>query len=117
MQLVRPGRKAEGTSLADKMMRHRWAEARMWEGLVGPSDSAWSAGIDALNDSSLHPDMLTPDRSPSPEITTLVARVRTVGMRGSLARGSRARARLYGEYLATCAACHAEPGVRVPPKS
>ena len=113
-QLARPSRKAEGTSLADAMMRHRWAEARMWEGLVGPSDVAWSAGIAALKDSPLHPDMLTPDRSPPPEIMTLVHRVHTVAVRGPLARGSQTRARLYGEYLATCEACHAELGVRVP---
>lgn len=114
VQLTRWSRKARGTSLADEMMRHRWAEARMWEGLVGPSDVAWSAGIAALQDSPLHPDMLTPDRTPPQEITALVARVHTVGVRGTLAKSSRARARLYGEYLATCDACHVELGVRVP---
>lgn len=114
VQLARPSRKAEGTSLPDKMMRHRWAEARMWEGLVGPSDAAWSAGVAALKDSPLHPDMLTSHRSPPLEVTAIIARVQTVGVRGALARGSQTRARLYGEYLATCDACHAELGVRVP---
>lgn len=113
------GQSPEGkeTSVADRMMRHRWAEARMWEGLVGPSDVAWNAGVAALQDAPLHPDMLASDRSPPQEVADLAERVHTLGARGKLMTGSETRARLYGEYLASCGACHSKLGVRVPPRS
>lgn len=112
-----PGQSPEGkqSGLEDRMMRHRWAEARMWEGLVGPSDVAWDAGVAALQDAPLHPEMLAEDRSPPQEVVDLAGRVHALGLRGKLTTGSEARARLYGEYLATCDACHARLGTRLPP--
>lgn len=110
------GQSPEGseTSVADRMMRHRWAEARMWEGLVGPSDVAWNAGVAALQDAPLHPEMLADNRSPPDDVVTLANRVHSVGLRGKMTTGSEPRARLYGEYLATCDTCHDKLGVRVP---
>jgi hypothetical protein len=111
------GQSPEGkeSSVADRMMRHRWAEARMWEGLVGPSDVSWNAGVAALQDAPLHPEMLANNRSPPKEVVDLANRVHSVGLRGKLTKDPEPRARLYGEYLATCEACHAKLDARVPP--
>lgn len=35
-------------SLATRMTDHRWAIARMWDGLIGPSKSAWDTGAALL---------------------------------------------------------------------
>lgn len=112
-----PGQSPEGkeSSVADRMMRHRWAEARMWEGLVGPADTAWDAGVAALQDAPLHPEMLAENRSPPKDVVDLADRVHSVGLRGKLAKDSESRARLYGQYLASCEACHVKLRVSLPP--
>ena len=40
------------------MQRHQWAADRMWEGLIGPSDRAWSRGGNLLFESPIKPDAL-----------------------------------------------------------
>jgi hypothetical protein len=41
------------------MQRHQWAADRLWEGLIGPSDTAWTRGADMLIDVPLAPDDVT----------------------------------------------------------
>jgi len=41
------------------MQRHQWAAERLWEGLIGPSDVAWSRGTDMLVDVPLRPAAAT----------------------------------------------------------
>ncbi len=89
-----------------EMERHRWAAARLWEGLVGPSDSLWNAGVAALLESTILPRQLRERDDIGGELHGLEARVH---MLGRLALGERTglgRAEIYGELLARCAACH-----------
>lgn len=113
------GKSPEGeeSSVLAQMLRHRWAAERMWEGLIGPSDVAWNAGVAALQEAPLHPEMLADKKSPPQKVMDLATRVHAVGQQGKTASGSDARAKLYGEYVANCDACHAELGVRLKPSS
>jgi cytochrome c553 len=90
--------------LCARMARHQWAADRLWEGLVGPSDRAWSAGLEVFAAAPL------PSASDS-------AGVRLQGLaRAALAALPRDtpadRAKAYGEMLVTCTACHAGPAAR-----
>ena len=35
-------------SVISRMVRHQWAADRIWEGMIGDSDDAWTAGLDVL---------------------------------------------------------------------
>jgi cytochrome c553 len=100
------------SSVLDRMLRHQWAADRMWEGLIGPSDLAWSAGVAALQEAPLHPDMLADNQSPPQAVVELAEKVHKLGQRGRLIQERGARAKLYGEYVATCAECHTQLGVQ-----
>lgn len=113
------GKSPEGeeSSVLARMARHVWADERMWEGLIGPSDVAWEADVAALQEAPLHPEMLAEDRSPPAEVVRLADEVHALGQRGRTTAGTERRARLYGEFLATCDGCHSRLGVRVQPRS
>jgi cytochrome c553 len=93
------------------MLRHQWAAQRLWEGLVGPSEEAWSRGVAALAEAPLQPT-----ESPE-EVGELASRVHELGTQAGEATGFIDRAKVYGDLLATCAQCHrqmdAGPGTRV----
>jgi mono/diheme cytochrome c family protein len=105
---------AEESSVAADMQRHRWAADRMWEGLVGPSDTAWQAGVVALADARLTPEAMADDRTLPKEVFELAEQAHQVGAKGGGEKDPAKRAELYGRYLGTCAACHAEVGVKPP---
>jgi cytochrome c553 len=95
------------TPVATRMLRHRWAADRLWEGLIGPSDTAWSAGAGALVDVPLYTDDLTRDVAQYEPVTALAWTVHDVGARARMAPDSPTRAQLFGQLLGTCARCHA----------
>lgn len=91
---------------ATLMRRHQWAFARLFEGLVIPSDEAWLRGVDAFV------ELPACDGEPSVERdTNAIARAREVvrsqEAQARAARSSIERARVYGAMLPTCASCHA----------
>lgn len=93
------------------MLRHQWAAQRLWEGLVGPSEEAWSRGVAALAEAPLQP-------TESPEqMGALASRIHELGTQAGEATGFIDRAAVYGDLLATCAQCHrqmdAGPGTRL----
>lgn len=94
------------TPVATRMMRHRWAADRLWDGLVGPSEESWRAGTSALKDAPLFTDELTQNVEQYAEVTKLAWTVHEVGALAAGARDQAARADLYGTLLATCAGCH-----------
>ena len=96
----------------DRMLRHPWAADRMWEGLIRPSDRAWSAGAGVLQETTLRREMLADNNSPPRAVVALADAVRILGQLGSTMPAWSARARLYGDYVATCAACHSMLGVQ-----
>ena len=102
-------------SLAAQMRRHQWAAARLWQGVVGPSDELWRQGSSALSTLRLHVGSLA-DGPSGPAVKAAVARVRALATQAQNLRDP-ARTALYGELLTTCVGCHQEvrPGPRPMP--
>ena len=88
------------------MLRHQWAADRMWEALVSRDDDAWTAGAAALVDAPRLRADLTAHGELSDDVLELNAQVHALGDRARTTTDWPARAELYGEFLATCAACH-----------
>lgn len=88
-----------------RMLRHRWAADRLWEGIVGNSDEAWNQGLTVLA------------ASPPDVPTGRVALARELGQVAERARRAKSsastRAATYGQILQLCTSCHAS----APPKS
>lgn len=87
---------AEDGGVTLRMKRHRWAEARLWDGLVVPSDRAWRAGAHALADAPL-----------VPAADVLAQSVHALGRKAIVVGARVDRGAVYGELMATCASCHA----------
>jgi len=86
-------------TLDGRMLRHRWAVDRLWEGVVGNSEPAWQAGLDVLVATPL--DTLA-DRA---ELARQLQRQAKAARQPSA--GTRVdRATSYGGILGTCASCH-----------
>ena len=103
----RPPREAppDLQTVAARMARHRWATDRIREGMVGDADDAWRAGFEVL--------AAAPMSWPQPRAgqDKLARRLQQVASQALHAAHSdrAARARLYGETLIVCAACHVQP--------
>ena len=104
-------------SLMTQMQRHLWAADRMWEGLIGPSDTAWNRGAAIL--SEIHLDISDFAGSSAEGASTaenesqmseLLSRARGMGEQGGLAASTELRSGLYGEFLSLCASCHSLTG-------
>jgi len=92
-------------ALKIQMQRHQWAAARLWEGLVGPSDEMWSEGTSVLSTARLDAASIT-GGAPRGDVAALAAKVRELAGRARAVTGHDERATLYGELLSTCAGCH-----------
>ena len=92
------------------MARHAWASGRMWEGLVAPSGVVWNAGAEVLSEAALAPADLAAALEVLAEVTEMENAVHAMGAEATGITGQRERARLYGRFLATCAACHDKTG-------
>ena len=91
-------------TLASSMAAHRWATARMWEGLVGPDDDRWRQGTATFaalpRCGALHGER-------SEEIKALCGATAKLVQRGHVAESVPSRIAIYGHLLGTCAECHA----------
>lgn len=96
---------AEGPTLQVQMKRHQWAAARLWDGLVGPSDELWNQGSSVLAGAALDATAAA-GGAPRGDIAALAAKVRQLAKRATAVTGHDERATLYGELLSTCAGCH-----------
>jgi hypothetical protein len=95
------------------MQRHQWAADRLWEGLIGPSDVAWSRGTDMLVDVPLRPSYVldeTANGAGSDVIDIVAHRIHMLGGRGTITSTPDARSELYGELLGLCPDCHIRLG-------
>jgi hypothetical protein len=105
-----------GSARVPHMLRHQWAAERMWEGLVGPSEERWNAGIAELAETPLHREELELGPTAASHITDLATRVHQLGAEASgiPATAWDTRSALYARFLATCADCHRtmRPAVR-----
>lgn len=88
------------------MRRHQWAAARLWEGLVAPSDEAWRSGALTLAEAPLEPTKLTPGMSPHPRVSTLAAEMHSLGRDAASVAAPEARVMVYAQIMMTCATCH-----------
>jgi cytochrome c553 len=97
---------AEGDAAAI-MRRHKWAFDRLWEGLVLPSERAWSLGAAAFVDLPYCAQAPTAERD---DDAVLRAHETLVGLEQTAreAKSWSARAGVYGQMLPTCSTCHAE---------
>lgn len=89
-------------SVRADMERHQWAADRMWEGMVAPSEHAWSEGTRVFGEAVGCPQGADPEVYP-PE---LCRRVHALGRRAKKTQELAARGEVYGEFLQTCAECH-----------
>ncbi len=85
-----------------RMLRHRWAADRLWEGIVGGVDEPWRAGLDVLAARPL-------DWGPAGSDRVVLAR--TLQRSALDAKKQRVptletRTKTYGEMLVSCAGCH-----------
>jgi cytochrome c556 len=82
-----------------RMLRHRWAADRLWEGLITGEDDPWRAGLDVL--------AATPLAFPA-ERAALAKQLQRQADQARRAKSTSSdeRAQAYGELLATCAGCH-----------
>lgn len=86
-----------------RMTRHVWAVERLREGVIGGLDETWEAGLDVLAQPPATWTALDADRAGlAKQLRGLAEQARKRG--GTDERAERAR--LYGEILVTCAACH-----------
>jgi cytochrome c553 len=97
-----PGEGAD--SVATRMMRHLWAADRLWDGLVGPSEDAWTAGATALADYPFSGADL--DLASDAVVDSLAGMVQQLGTTAFGASDPYKRAEIYGALLGTCASCH-----------
>jgi mono/diheme cytochrome c family protein len=95
-----------GSGARAEMSRHVWAAERMWEGLVGPEDYAWTSGAAALKEGWLNPRDVVSDAGDRERVRDLVRQVYTLGVQADRATTPEDRARIYGEFLTTCIDCH-----------
>lgn len=95
----------DGPALQVQMKRHQWAAARLWDGLVGPSDELWNEGAGVL--ATAHLDtMQAAGGVTRGDVNALAAHVRKLAIRAVNVEDTDERAQLYGELLSTCAGCH-----------
>jgi cytochrome c553 len=96
----------DDSGVRPRMLKHQWAIAQLWNGLVVPSDEAWRAGANALADAPLSPALLTPGKTPVPKVGVLTSSVHDMGRKAQTLGDAQARAAILGDLMATCAACH-----------
>jgi hypothetical protein len=96
----------EGTGVRLGMKVHAWGATRLWEGLVGPSDSSWVAGARVLVHAPMLIDSLTDREYLLETARALENNVHGVASAALDVTDSSERARLYSNFILTCAACH-----------
>lgn len=93
-----------GESVADRMARHIWSADRMWEALVGRSESAWAAGAAQLLETPLAGAEISDQDQKN--ATAFAQSIADTGRKALGTARWRDRATVYGELLTACASCH-----------
>jgi hypothetical protein len=108
-----PAPSAEDTAEA-QMARHQWAAARLWEGLVGPSDERWQQGAQMMAVSRLDVAGFS-HAKPSADVAELAERLRVQATEALAITRPSFRAAFFGQMMETCASCHSivRPGAIV----
>jgi len=94
---------------ADDMRRHMaglaWTTLLLWEGLVGPSDEAWTAGAESLERGGALPDEMLAS-IPEDEVRFASDRLGRLAREGLAAHRPDDRVRTLAEVWAACSECH-----------
>ncbi len=98
------------------MQRHQWAIERMWEGLIGPSATAWDEGVGMLADIPLGAHDSVDGTSEGNALEDLARTVHARAAMGFVADTVEKKAQVFGDVLAACGSCHQKAG-RVVEKS
>jgi len=93
---------ASESELASTMVRHIQGADRLWEGLIGPSEAAWSAGAALLAEGSVDREF----RGDARGRESMIVDVFRLGREAQDADGLEERADVFGRILATCSGCH-----------
>jgi cytochrome c2 len=88
------------------MIRHFWATEKMAAGLVGPSEDAWTQGLEALADMPLDPAEMDLAASRQDEAGQLGVRLHAMAAQAQNLTTWNDRAEAYGRITYQCAACH-----------
>jgi mono/diheme cytochrome c family protein len=82
----------------------------MWEGMIVPSGVVWDGGAEVLAEAPLAPSDLSADIEVLAEVSEMEGVVHRLGAEAIGVTSQADRARLYGEFLGTCASCHRKTG-------
>ncbi len=93
---------------AARMQAHKYAVDLMYRGLIGPSETLWKQGAEALKGAPLTDQELS---KASKEIVASETRVRELAGRAAQASDAGSKIAIYGELIGGCASCHAMHGV------
>jgi hypothetical protein len=104
---------APGSGAKPHMARHHWAAARMWEGLMAPSQDAWTKGTEVFTDAPLQEEAIAGARSVPPEVNELAKRAHAFGQKAHDAKDASSRAKAVADVYGTCVGCHAKLSVSI----
>jgi cytochrome c553 len=90
--------------LVGHMLLHQHGSDALVEGLVAPSDSAWTEGVRTFASQKL--DSAKAPAKFRKELTAAEATLAELARQAAQAQGSRDREVAYGKVLATCGGCH-----------
>jgi cytochrome c553 len=110
MPEVSPPSALPGT--AGHMGAHQYAVDLMYRGMVGPSETLWRQGAEALKGSPLTDKDL---KKASKEIVAFETRVHEIAGRAAQAADAGSRIAVYGELVGSCAGCHGAHGMVLGP--
>jgi hypothetical protein len=91
-------------SLHGQMLQHSWAAERLWQGMLAPSDTAWSEGADLLAKSAIDLSATTRNK-PNAEAAELAERLKFMAQSATHAAPAE-RSLAFGEIIVACARCH-----------
>lgn len=94
------------------MTRHVLALDRFWEGLVEPSDEAWKEGALALSEDAVAHVHVPHDPGRAHAVEVMGRFVHQMGDQALDPATPDGRAETLAQWMATCADCHAEAGLR-----
>ena len=94
-----------GTDNRMAMRRHQWAADRMWEGLIGPSQTAWVQGAEILAAAPFVPKTSL-GQAERDQVAALAKQVHELGASAADLE-LEVRAAHYAKLLRTCSGCHA----------
>lgn len=96
---------ASDGSVRTRMQRHAWAAARMWEGLIGPSDELWQLGASIMMGTELQA-LSSARPAADHDVADAIARVEVLAREAITAATPEAEAAVQGDLMASCVRCH-----------